>query len=94
MFLETLELLERGELVRDYNANMPGGDSEDEDDPRTLMSVSSQESKLGPNFVDIDAFTVIPDCDLPEFNMQVNQKLILSCIYMGNLLKQFAVVEE
>jgi hypothetical protein len=75
-FSETLELLERGQLVKDYNANMTGGDSEDEDDPRTPTSVSSQESQ-GLDFVDVEAFTVIPDCALPELNLQVNKKLIL-----------------
>ena len=41
-FLETLEALERGEMVRDYNQNTTNIDSEDEDDPRTPTSVSSQ----------------------------------------------------
>jgi hypothetical protein len=38
----TLEALERGEMVKDYNSNTNSLDSEDEEDPRTPASVSSQ----------------------------------------------------
>lgn len=41
-FLETLEALERGGMVKDYNSNSTNLDSEDEEDPRTPASVSSQ----------------------------------------------------
>ena len=40
--LDTLEALERGGMVKDYNANSTNLDSEDEEDPRTPASVSSQ----------------------------------------------------
>ena len=40
----TLELLERGEMVKDYNSNSTNLDSEDDEDPRTPASVSSQVS--------------------------------------------------
>ena len=88
MFSETLEMLERGQLVKDYNANMTGVDSEDEDDPRTPTSVSSQEGQ-GMDFVDVEAFTVIPDCALPELNLQVNilrsflRKIIWRCHFLS-----------
>ena len=39
---ETLEALERGGMVKDYNSNSTNLDSEDDDDPRTPASVSSQ----------------------------------------------------
>ena len=39
---ETLEALERGGMVKDYNSNSTNLDSEDEEDPRTPASVSSQ----------------------------------------------------
>ena len=42
MFLETLEALERGGMVKDYNSNSTNLDSEDDEDPRTPASVSSQ----------------------------------------------------
>ena len=74
-----MELLERGELVKDYNANMTNVDSEDEDDPRTPTSLTSQEGQ-GMDFVDVEAFTVIPDCALPELNLQVNGPALLSCV--------------
>ena len=38
----TLEMLERGEMVKDYNSNSANLDSEDDEDPRTPASVSSQ----------------------------------------------------
>ena len=41
---ETLEALERGGMVKDYNSNSTNLDSEDEEDPRTPASVSSQVS--------------------------------------------------
>jgi hypothetical protein len=41
----TLEALERGEMVKDYNSNTNSLDSEDEEDPRTPASVSSQVSR-------------------------------------------------
>lgn len=93
----TLESLERGEMVKDYNANSTstsngtnangrnnpahngnmaalGTESEDEDEPRTPTSVSSQGSQGydsgGSDFVDIEGFSVIPDSSLPELNLQ------------------------
>lgn len=73
---ETLELLERGEMVRDYNANTTGMESEDDDDPRTPTSVSSQGSQgydsAGSDFVDIEGFTTIPDSSLTELNLQAS----------------------
>ena len=83
MFTDTLESLERGEMVKDYNANSTSGngtanggaESEDEEDPRTPTSVSSQGSvgydSTGSDFVDIEGFTTIPDTSLPELNLQV-----------------------
>ena len=41
-FADTLEALERGGMVKDYNSNSTNLDSEDEEDPRTPASVSSQ----------------------------------------------------
>lgn len=97
--LDTLESLERGEMVKDYNANSTstsngtnangrnnpahngnmaalGTESEDEDEPRTPTSVSSQGSQGydsgGSDFVDIEGFSVIPDSSLPELNLQVS----------------------
>ena len=74
--IDHLEQLERGEMVKDYNANTTGGgDSEDEEDPRTPTSVSSQGSQgydsAGSDFVDIEGFTSIPDSSLPELQLQV-----------------------
>ena len=77
--MDHLELLERGEMVKDYNANTTtgGADSEDEEDPRTPTSVSSQGSQGydsgGSDFVDIEGFTSIPDSSLPELQLQVNR---------------------
>lgn len=74
----TLESLERGEMVKDYNANstVSCADSEDEEDPRTPTSVSSQGSQgydsAGSDFVDIEGFTSIPDSSLPELSLQAN----------------------
>ena len=42
IFVETLEALERGGMVKDYNSNSTNLDSEDDEDPRTPASVSSQ----------------------------------------------------
>ena len=62
-------------MVRDYNSNINGADSEDDEDPRTPTSVSSQGShgydSAGSDFVDVEGFT-IPDSSLPELNIQVN----------------------
>ena len=77
--LDTLESLERGEMVKDYNANSTtsanGAESEDEEDPRTPASISSQGSQgydsAGSDFIDIEGFTAIPDSSLPELNIQV-----------------------
>ncbi len=60
-------------MVKDYNANstsapVNGAESEDEEDPRTPTSVSSNQ---GYDFVDVEAFTPIPDSALPELNLQV-----------------------
>eukprot|EP00095_Tigriopus_kingsejongensis_P007636 maker-scaffold1040_size68023-snap-gene-0.20 protein:Tk07636 transcript:maker-scaffold1040_size68023-snap-gene-0.20-mRNA-1 annotation:"forkhead box protein n1" len=109
----TLESLERGEMIKDYNANstststnspsasatsrtagagnlngasmahnsnkvptMGNETSEDEEEPRTPTSVSSQGSQGydsgGSDFVDIEGFTAIPDSSLPELNLQAN----------------------
>ncbi len=76
-FTDTLEALERGEMVKDYNANRTasavngGAESEDEEDPRTPASVSSSQGSTGPDFVDVEGFTAIPDSSLPELNFQV-----------------------
>ena len=43
---DTLEALERGGMVKDYNSNSTNLDSEDEEDPRTPASVSSQVPRL------------------------------------------------
>eukprot|EP00088_Acartia_fossae_P012474 TRINITY_DN1642_c0_g1_i3.p1 TRINITY_DN1642_c0_g1~~TRINITY_DN1642_c0_g1_i3.p1 ORF type:complete len:594 (+),score=227.91 TRINITY_DN1642_c0_g1_i3:267-2048(+) len=82
----TLEALERGEMVKDYNSNSallsgPGGigggggvDSEDEEDPRTPASVSSQGSQgyasAESDFIDMEGFPNVPDNSLPELNIQ------------------------
>ena len=42
IFVDTLEALERGGMVKDYNSNSTNLDSEDDEDPRTPASVSSQ----------------------------------------------------
>jgi hypothetical protein len=74
VYPDNLEALERGEMVRDYNANTTNLDSEDEDDPRTPTSVSSQGSQgyesTGSDFVELESFTSIPDSSLPELNLQ------------------------
>lgn len=79
---DTLESLERGEMVRDYNQNntgtSPGSQSEDEEDPRTPTSVSSQGSQgydsAGSDFVDIEGFSsnIGQDSSLNELNIQVS----------------------
>merc|ERR1719186_2059564 len=65
VYPDTLEALERGEMIRDYNQNTTNLDSEDEDDPRTPTSVSSQGSQgyesTGSDFVELESFTSIPD---------------------------------
>ena len=84
VFADTLEKLERGEMVKDYNANTTGSgngggggaDSEDEDDPKSPTSISSQSSSqgydsAGSDFVDIEGFASIPDSSLPELQLQV-----------------------
>ena len=78
---DTLEKLERGEMIKDYNANTTNGggnggnDSEDEDDPKSPTSISSQSSSqgydsAGSDFVDIEGFASIPDSSLPELQLQ------------------------
>ena len=78
-------MLEKGEMKKDYNANTTGADSEDEDDPRTPTSVSSQGSQgydsAGSDFVDIEGFsqiTPLPDSSLPEISLQVSITLFKS----------------
>ena len=73
-------MLERGQMVRDYNSNINGADSEDDDDPRTPTSVSSQGSHGydSADFVDVEGFTTIPDSSLPELNIPVKIKPKLS----------------
>lgn len=79
----TLEKLERGEMIKDYNANTTNGggnggnDSEDEDDPKSPTSISSQSSSqgydsAGSDFVDIEGFASIPDSSLPELQLQAS----------------------
>lgn len=74
---ELLSALERGEMKKDYNANTTGVESEDEEDPRTPTSVSSQGSQAydsaGSDFVDIEGFSQInpiQDPSLPEISLQ------------------------
>merc|ERR1712156_1212806 len=75
---DALPALERGEMKKDYNANTTNGvESEDEEDPRTSTSVSSQGSQgydsAGSDFVDIEGFSQIntlPDSSLPEISLQ------------------------
>ena len=50
VYPHTLEALERGAMVKDYNANSTNLDSEDEEDPRTPASVSSQVSFKAMHF--------------------------------------------
>merc|ERR1719282_2239218 len=76
VYPHTLEALERGAMVKDYNANSTNLDSEDEEDPRTPASVSSQGSQgygsTESDFVDIEGFSsTMPDTSLPELNLQV-----------------------
>jgi hypothetical protein len=75
VYPHTLEALERGAMVKDYNANSTNLDSEDEEDPRTPASVSSQGSQgygsTESDFVDIEGFSsAMPDTSLPELNLQ------------------------
>lgn len=70
IFTDTLEFLERGEFVKDYSSIALNVDSEDDDDPRTPASVSSQDSQ-GLDLADVEAFTVISDSSMPELNLQV-----------------------
>lgn len=70
----TLEMLERGEMVKDYNSNSANLDSEDDEDPRTPASVSSQGSQgyssAENDFMDMENFPSVPDTSLPELNLQ------------------------
>ena len=50
VYPHTLEALERGAMVKDYNSNSTNLDSEDEEDPRTPASVSSQVGFQGHSF--------------------------------------------
>jgi len=74
VYPHTLEALERGGMVKDYNANSTNLDSEDDEDPRTPASVSSQGSQgygsVESDFVDIEGFSSMPDTNLPELNLQ------------------------
>jgi len=74
VYPHTLEALERGGMVKDYNANSTNCDSEDEEDPRTPASVSSQGSQgyssAESDFVEMDQFSTMPDTSLPELNLQ------------------------
>ena len=83
VFSETLPALERGDMKKDYNANTPGVESEDEEEPRTPTSVSSQGSQgydsAGSDFVDIEGFsqiTPVPDSSLPELSLQVGNNCL------------------
>jgi len=74
VYPHTLEALERGGMVKDYNANSTNLDSEDEEDPRTPASVSSQGSQgygsVESDFVDIEGFSSMQDTtSLPELNL-------------------------
>jgi len=73
-FPNTLEALERGEMVKDYNANTASLDSEDDEDPRTPASVSSQGSQgyasAENDFIDMEGFPTVPDNSMPELNLQ------------------------
>ena len=75
VFPSNLEFLERGEMVKDYNANTASLDSEDDEDPRTPASVSSQGSQgyasAENDFIDMEGFPTVPDNSLPELNIQV-----------------------
>jgi len=87
----TLEKLERGEMIKDYNANTRVGDgggaeSEDEDDPKSPTSISSQSSSqgydsAGSDFVDIEGFANIPDSSLPELQLQASGNFGASSIF-------------
>jgi len=74
VFPSNLEFLERGEMVKDYNANTASLDSEDDEDPRTPASVSSQGSQgyasAENDFIDMEGFPTVPDNSLPELNIQ------------------------
>merc|ERR1712110_1324183 len=75
VYPHTLEALERGGMVKDYNSNSTNLDSEDDEDPRTPASVSSQGSQgygsTESDFVDIEGFSsTMPDTSLPELNLQ------------------------
>ena len=61
VYPHTLEALERGAMVKDYNANSTNLDSEDEEDPRTPASVSSQVGFQGHSF----CFTTSGDIPVP-----------------------------
>merc|ERR1719323_807661 len=75
VYPDTLEALERGGMMKDYNSNSTNLDSEDEEDPRTPASVSSQGSQgygsTESDFVDMETFSsTMPDTSLPELNLQ------------------------
>lgn len=76
VYPETLEALERGGMVKDYNSNSTNLDSEDEEDPRTPASVSSQGSQgygsTESDFVEMETFPSLQNTDtssLPELNL-------------------------
>lgn len=94
-------------MVKDYNANstapatVVGAESEDEEDPRTPTSVSSQGSQPYDNvpadFVDVEGFTAIPEGALPELNLQVGEHGSKCCTYnLTNLrpLVQAGIYDE
>ena len=85
---DTLEALERGGMVKDYNSNSTNLDSEDEEDPRTPASVSSQGSQgygsTESDFVDIEGFQSMQDTtSLPELNLtgQVDTITLLPSVH-------------
>ncbi len=73
---ETLELLERGQMKKDYNASVIDVESEDEDGPSTPASVSSQGSQSddqqGSDPLDGDGFNQIKDTRFQELHFQVH----------------------
>lgn len=82
----TLEMLERGEMVKDYNSNSTNLDSEDDEDPRTPASVSSQGSQgyssAENDFLDMDGFPSVPDTSLPELNLQMSVEAVGKSVYI------------
>ena len=84
-------------MIKDYNANTPGSTnttssgannriaelSEDDDDPKTPTSLSSQSSSqgydsAGSDFVDIESFNTIPDSSLQELQLPVSSLYIFT----------------